>query len=31
MSDDNLGAQYVARSTWHCGCMWHWNAISGHL
>ena len=25
------GVQYLERSTWHCVCMWHWNAISGHL
>jgi len=23
------GVQYLERSTWHCGCTRHWNAISG--
>ena len=23
------GVQYLERSTWHCGCTWHWNAING--
>ena len=25
------GVQYLERSKWHCGCTWHWNAVSGHL
>jgi len=23
--------QYLERNTWYCGCIRHWNAISGHL